>query len=173
MFSLSLILGYNNYKGFLDSIEKLDMPTGTGTGTWSELPLKLKKPKAYSCATTIKYKGSELILVVGGWDSELKYVADVEIFNHTYGGDGNNALVSLSTIEMPADKSTDPSRTKGRSDVACMEFRYDYTSLQNQKRNNLYVQVSQLGGGNACVRRLQRCWCLAEHCLLAQPDPCV
>ena len=91
--------------------------------TWEEIPtatLKLEEPKAHTCAATVKYMGDMLIAVVGGWNDMLEYVANVELFN--VNDDGSIALNM--TIEMPADRDDDMTRTKGRGDTACMAFRY-------------------------------------------------
>ena len=112
--------GYNNYKGFLDHIEFMDMTANPLT--WEEIPtttLKLEEPKAHTCASTVKYMGDMFIAVVGGWNDMLEYVANVELFQ--VNDDGSISLNM--TIEMPADRDDDMTRTKGRGDTACMEFR--------------------------------------------------
>ena len=57
--------------------------------------------------------------MVGGWNDQLEYSSDVEIFNVKDDG----SLTLNQTVEMPADREDDEARSKGRSDTACMAMR--------------------------------------------------
>jgi len=110
--------GYNNYKGFLDNIEYIDLTAATPA--WVELGLKLSKPRSHTCAASVRFKGRIFVIVVGGWDDSLEYVADVDLFNV----DEDDGTLTLNmTLEMPADRSDDEARTRGRADTACMAYR--------------------------------------------------
>ena len=111
-------LGYNNYKGFLDNIEYIDLTAATPA--WVELDLKLSKPRSHTCAASVRFQGKNLVIVVGGWDDSLEYVADVDLFNVD---EDDGSLTLNRTLEMPADRSDDEARTRGRADTACMAYR--------------------------------------------------
>ena len=85
-----------------------------------ELGLKLSKPRSHTCATSVVFQGRLFVIVVGGWDDALEYVADVDLFN-VNADDGS--LTFNQTLELPADRSDDEARTKGRADTACMAYR--------------------------------------------------
>lgn len=68
----------------------------------------------------MRFLGNLFVIVVGGWDDALEYVADVDLFNVNV---DDGTLTLNQTIEMPADRSDDEARTKGRSDTACMAYR--------------------------------------------------
>lgn len=68
----------------------------------------------------MRFKGRIFVIVVGGWDDSLEYVADVDLFNV----DEDDGTLTLNmTLEMPADRSDDEARTRGRADTACMAYR--------------------------------------------------
>ena len=83
-----------------------------------ELGLKLSKPRSHTCAAKVEFQGRIFVIVVGGWNDALEYVADVDLFNADDG-----TLTLNQTLEMPADRSDDEARTKGRADTACMAYR--------------------------------------------------
>ena len=86
-----------------------------------ELGLKLSKPRSHTCAASVRFQGKIFVIVVGGWDDSLEYVADVDLFN--VDDDSATPLTLNQTLEMPADRSDDEARTKGRADIACMAYR--------------------------------------------------
>ena len=50
---LELVAGYNNYKGFLDSVEYIDMTVTTPA--WSLVTgLALDQPKSHTCAASVR-----------------------------------------------------------------------------------------------------------------------
>ena len=98
----------------LEYIEKFD-----GT-TWTELETQLAEPKSHTCATSVRYNGTDFIFVFGGWNQNLDFVSVVEVFEFSSAGD----LVLKMTSDLPADRPDDESRTKGKSDIGCMHYRY-------------------------------------------------
>ena len=99
----------------LEYIEKFD------GSSWTELTTtKLAEPKSHVCATSLRYNGKDLIFVFGGWNQNLDYVSVVEVFEVNTAGD----LVLNMTYDLPADRADDESRSKAKSDMGCMHFRY-------------------------------------------------
>jgi len=106
--------GYNNYQGMLEYIEKFD-----GT-SWTELTTtKLAEPKSHTCATSFRYNDKTMIFVFGGWSQNLDFVSVVEVFEVDLAGD----LVLNMKYDLPADRADDESRTKGKSDMGCIQYR--------------------------------------------------
>jgi len=136
--------GYNNYKGFLDDIEYIDLTADSPL--WVARTQKLKEPKSHTCSATVNFKSKNFILVVGGWNDKLEYVKDVEIFN--VNDDGSLSLNT--TVEIPADRDDDPDRSKGRGDTACMSLR----------RNNWEDGLLVTGGYREAGAWLNTAWWL-------------
>ena len=87
--------------------------------TWKELELELTEPKSHTCATSLNFQGKDFVFVIGGWNQDLEYVSTVEVFQVESDGD----LALNMTTELPADRTTDPDRTKGKSDLGCLSYR--------------------------------------------------
>ena len=109
--------GYNNYKGFLDSIEFLDPKASPPT--WVELSLKLSEAKSHTCAVAVKYNGEEFVLVIGGYTNKLEYSANIQLFKVAADG----SLTEEDTFELPADRVDAEDISKKKADLGCMNFR--------------------------------------------------
>ena len=118
-FTLQKIIsaGYNNYKGFLDSIEFLD-PKASPL-TWAELPLKLSEAKSHTCAVAVKYNGEEFVMVIGGFTAKLEYSANIQLFKVAADG----SLTEEDTFELPADRVDAEDISKKKGDLGCMNYR--------------------------------------------------
>ena len=87
--------------------------------TWVELSLKLSEPKSHTCAVTVKYNGTEFVLVIGGYTNKLEYSANIQLF--TVAADGT--LTEEDSFELPADRVDAEDISKKKADLGCMNYR--------------------------------------------------
>ena len=109
--------GYNNYKGFLDSIEFYD--PRAGSPAWVELTDKLSEPKSHTCAVAVKYMEEEFLMVIGGYTNKLEYSAKIELFKVATDG----TLTVEAGFELPADRVDAEDISKAKGDLGCMSYR--------------------------------------------------
>ena len=109
--------GYNNYKGFLDSIEFLNPKAASPA--WVLLPKKLSEAKSHTCAVAVKYNQEEFVMVIGGYTSKLEYSANIELFKVAADG----SLTEEEKFELPADRVDAEDISKKKGDLGCMYYR--------------------------------------------------